>query len=73
MFFARRDLFFFDFFQISEVHPKPYTGRHIHAKFGVNRSGDSFNYLEKKKKQTNRKVYITEILKNCIFAKTVIN
>ena len=34
---------FFDFFQISEVHPKPYTGRHIRAKFGVNRSGDSFN------------------------------
>ena len=34
---------FFDFFQISEVHPKPYTGRHIRAKFGVNRSSDSFN------------------------------
>ena len=36
---------FFYFFQISEVHPKPYTGtgRHIRATFGVNRSGDSFN------------------------------
>ena len=31
---------FFDFFQISEVLPKPYTGGRIRAKFGVNRSGD---------------------------------
>ena len=36
-------VWFFDFFQISYVHPKPYTGRHICAKFGVNRSSDSFN------------------------------
>ena len=40
--FARRDLVF-DFFKISEVHPKPYTRRHICAKFRVYRSGDSFN------------------------------
>jgi len=46
---------FYDFFQISELHPKPYTGRHIRAIFPVNRSSDSLEISvgEKKTEKAN--------------------
>ena len=56
MFFACRDLFS-DFFQISDMHPKPYMWRHIRAKFRVNRLSDSLEIRagEKKEKAKQQK------------------
>ena len=56
---------FFDFFQISDMPPKPYMGRHIRDEFRVYQSSDSLEIRageekkDKKIKQSNRKVYIT--------------
>ena len=46
---------FFNFFQISDVDPKPYAGRHIRAIFHANPQGESLNKLSGEKKKEKQK------------------
>ena len=74
MFFGRCDLVF-ELFKNHRRLFKSQPRRHVRAKFGANRPRDGQEKLageKKEKSKSTEKYNITEILKNCIFAKTEI-
>ena len=75
MFFGRCDLVF-ELFAKSSPQYKSRIRTHVRAKFGGDRLRDGRETLagekKRKKSKSTEKYNITEILKNCIFAKTAI-
>jgi hypothetical protein len=66
---------FLELFKNRSPQYKSHARRHVCAKFGASRSRDGRETLAGEKKEKNKsteKYNITEILKNCIFAKTEI-